>query len=49
MLYLLMICDQEKDQPQPGSPRFAEMMTRWMVLDEEYRAKGMLRKAGGKL
>jgi hypothetical protein len=49
MQHLLMICDQEKDQPQFGSPEFIEYMKRWMQLDEEYQAKGMLLKGGGKL
>ena len=49
MQYLLMICDQEKDQPQVGSPEFAEFMRRWMLLEQEYREKGMLLKGGGKL
>src|SRR5262249_57288647 len=49
MLYLFMICDQEKDQPEPGSPQFMEYMKRWIALEEEYRARGKLRKGGGKL
>jgi hypothetical protein len=49
MHYLLMICDQEKDQPQFGSPQFVEFMQRWMLLEQEYREKGMLLKGGGKL
>jgi hypothetical protein len=49
MQYLLMICDQEKDQPQPATPAFQAYMERWRALEAEYEAKGMLLRGGGKL
>lgn len=49
MQFLLMIRDQENDQPQFGSPEFMAYMTRWMELEEEGKKKGILLKGGGKL
>lgn len=49
MQYLLIICDREEDQPQPGTERMLEMMRGYFALEEELRREGKLLVGGGRL
>ena len=49
MQYMLMICDEESKQPQPGTSEFEKLMMGFMALEEEYRDTGMVLRGGGKL
>ncbi len=49
MQYMVMICDDEKDQPEFGSAEFLKVMQGFADLEKEYEGTGKILGGGGRL